>query len=108
MARTDQEALDAIATLLGTAEEWDSEMLELIANLVGATERPHPGDSEKTYRRDFLEATGRRVEAAYDSTPDDEADEACSECGEPTDDGEGYDGLCGSCADKAEAEGRWS
>ena len=27
----------------------------------------------------------------------------CTECGAPTDDGEGYDGLCGTCADKKEA-----
>jgi hypothetical protein len=31
-------------------------------------------------------------------------EEACSECGEPVDDGEGYDGLCGTCADKKENE----
>jgi len=40
--------------------------------------------------------------------PDDEAvcpecaAEKCSECGEPLDDGEGYDGKCGNCADRAE------
>jgi len=28
----------------------------------------------------------------------------CRECGEPNDDGEGWDGLCGNCADKAEGE----
>ena len=28
--------------------------------------------------------------------------ETCSECGVSLTDGEGYDGLCGSCADKAE------
>jgi NMD protein affecting ribosome stability and mRNA decay len=26
----------------------------------------------------------------------------CSQCGQPTDNGEGYDGLCGSCADRLE------
>lgn len=32
----------------------------------------------------------------------------CDECGKPNaDNGEGYDGLCGDCADKAEAEGKW-
>lgn len=30
-------------------------------------------------------------------------DDVCSECGADLDDGEGYDGLCGTCADKAEA-----
>lgn len=28
----------------------------------------------------------------------------CRECGEPNDNGEGWDGLCGNCADRAEAE----
>lgn len=27
-------------------------------------------------------------------------DPACDFCGEPNDDGEGYDGLCGNCADR--------
>lgn len=30
--------------------------------------------------------------------------EVCRECGEPNDDGEGWNGLCGNCADKAENE----
>ena len=36
--------------------------------------------------------------------------ERCDECGDPLSDseGEGYDGLCGTCADKAEDEGRWA
>jgi hypothetical protein len=29
---------------------------------------------------------------------------ACSECGDPTDDGEGWDGRCGNCADALENE----
>lgn len=32
----------------------------------------------------------------------------CSRCGESNDDGEGYDGLCGDCADVAEADGEWN
>ena len=28
--------------------------------------------------------------------------EPCDECGEPADDGEGWNGLCGNCADKAD------
>jgi hypothetical protein len=35
----------------------------------------------------------------------DEGD-SCEECGEPVD-GDGYDGLCGNCADRADQEGRW-
>lgn len=38
-----------------------------------------------------------------------ELDDLCSRCmTETLDDGEGYDGLCGSCADQAERSGRWS
>ncbi|MFP3609228.1 hypothetical protein SB778_03825 [Paraburkholderia sp. SIMBA_050] len=29
-----------------------------------------------------------------------EDDDACRECGEANDNGEGYDGLCGNCADR--------
>jgi hypothetical protein len=45
--------------------------------------------------------------AVYEASDDDE-DEKCDECDGSLDDNEGYDGLCGSCADKAEEEGRWS
>lgn len=34
-----------------------------------------------------------------DDDLDDDLDDACSECGAPLDDGEGYDGRCGTCAD---------
>lgn len=36
------------------------------------------------------------------------AEDRCSECGASLEDNEGYDGLCGNHADKAEREGRWS
>jgi hypothetical protein len=39
---------------------------------------------------------------------DDAPIECCSECGAPLDDGEGYDGLCGTHADVAETAGAWS
>lgn len=68
-AAQDQDALDAIATMLGTRAEWSSgaDMLEDIANVIG-TVRPHPGDSDTTYRREFWEATGRAVDAGWDSS----------------------------------------
>lgn len=37
------------------------------------------------------------------SLPTDEADN-CLECGQPADNGEGWNGLCGSCADRMENE----
>ena len=32
---------------------------------------------------------------------------AAEGCDERNDDGEGYDGYCGNCADRLEAEGHW-
>lgn len=48
------------------------------------------------------------VGPAIDEMQDDIRENHCSECGASLDDGEGYDGLCGNCADRAEAAGRWS
>ncbi len=42
-----------------------------------------------------------RLHGQPDSAEEDNPD-ACRECGAPTDNGEGYDGLCGNCADKAD------
>jgi hypothetical protein len=36
-----------------------------------------------------------------DVVVDDVVDDVCRECGGRNDDGEGFDGLCGSCADRA-------
>jgi len=41
----------------------------------------------------------RDVEAAVEE----ELSDYCRQCGAGTDDGEGYDGLCGNCADKKES-----
>lgn len=58
-----------------------------------------------------IESARKIIEAIADNpytlTPDQWASEArqalkCRQCGEPTDNGEGWDGLCGNCADKAE------
>lgn len=51
---------------------------------------------------------GTIVEPAISDLEDDIRENHCSECGASLDDGEGYDGLCGNCADRAEAAGRWS
>ncbi len=42
---TDTQALNTIAAILGANSEWSSEMLEWIADVVGQTKRPHPGDT---------------------------------------------------------------
>ena len=46
----------------------------------------------------------RMVENFQDASGDDDDDEdSCYQCGASLDDGEGSDGLCGNCADQAEA-----
>jgi hypothetical protein len=73
---TDQQAVDAVATLLGTSAEWDdaADFLDDIANIVGQV-RPHPGDAAATYRNDFRKATGREVPIGWDFTDDDTDDD---------------------------------
>lgn len=61
---TDQDAVDAIATLLGTTAEWPVDMPEWIADIIGQV-RPHPGDASQTYAADFRAATGRNVPEEY-------------------------------------------
>lgn len=34
-------------------------------------------------------------------------EDCCRECGASLEDNEGYDGLCGDCADRAETAGEW-
>lgn len=46
-------------------------------------------------RQDWLD-----IRHHYDDGEPDSDDYVCSECGAPTDDGEGWDGLCGNCADR--------
>lgn len=69
----DRDAIDKLATLLGTSAEWDSDTLDEVARIVN-TVRPNVGDAAGTYADDFKRATGRPVQARYDNTPsDDEA-----------------------------------
>jgi hypothetical protein len=67
---TDQQALDAIATLLGTSEHWRADSLEEIGTIVSRTERPHPGNDARTYAQEFRIRLGRSVPPEYDSTPE--------------------------------------
>jgi hypothetical protein len=41
---TDTQAINHIAALLGASEEWDSGMIESVAQFVGWTGRPRVGD----------------------------------------------------------------
>ncbi len=51
--------------------------------------------------------TDRLIDPAWrqQEPPDyeDPSDDDCRICGAPTDDGEGWDGLCGNCADPEES-----
>lgn len=66
-----------------------------------------------TYSARYIDADG---EAAWgslivedgNSYLDTDDEDLCSRCGASLDNGEGYDGLCGNCADRAENEGRWA
>jgi len=58
--------VDAIATLLGTAEAWEVEDLEIVAELVSFT-RLHPGTVPgKWYADAFRRESGRDVVPGYD------------------------------------------
>lgn len=56
-------------------------------------------DRESFWNRAWLDGAREH----YDQGEPDDDDFACRECGGPTDDGEGWDGLCGDCADRREA-----
>jgi hypothetical protein len=64
-------------------------------------------ESWKTYKVAFLNDRGwlrtrQRVRELL-ALADDDTDSRCRICGEPNDDGEGWDSMCGSCADRAES-----
>lgn len=42
----DEQAVDMIATMLGTTPEWPTDFLERIADIIATTGRPHPGDQD--------------------------------------------------------------
>ena len=43
---------------------------------------------------------GRRPKRKRAAEPESDPNPPCRNCGSPTDDGEGWDGLCGNCADR--------
>lgn len=100
------EAIAESLTAAGALTEWDSETIEHVLSpfesvlsraglpWIGST-----GADGESLRYWAGEARRRGIETDAD---------LCDECDEMLDDGEGYDGLCGSCADVAEAAGRWS
>ncbi|CAM5530540.1 hypothetical protein [Leifsonia shinshuensis] len=98
--------LDSIAALMGARARWDgaADLLDEImveVNAARAAGVPTPSEPHSL-------GYWRRIADAYSIEHDGPgAEDGCTECGEPTGDNEGYDGLCGQCADRAEVEGRW-
>jgi len=70
MNNDDTLAIDKIATLLGTSDDWKgADYLEMIAGIVGSV-RPHPGNLDgNAYAEVFRQVTGREVNAKYDERP---------------------------------------
>lgn len=100
------EAIADALTSAGALTEWDSQTIELVlepfASIVSKAGLPWVGNtgSDPASRRYWaVEARRRGMETDID---------LCTECIEPLDDGEGYDGLCGNCADIADAGCRWT
>jgi hypothetical protein len=57
---------------------------------------------ETAYFRSHVDDGPVAEAMGYDRDEDEDEFNTCTECGEPNDDGEGWNGLCGNCADKAE------
>lgn len=91
------------------------------AIMTGAVRARTPAQAEVEVRKQAFEEgwhdSEHTCEIAISAVPDDATftvaegdfgavilEETCSECGEPCDDGEGWDGMCGNCADKADSE----
>lgn len=99
-------ALAESLTAAGALTEWDAETIEHVLypfkRIVEAAGMPWVGSTggdSDALRFWVKEARERGIETDVES---------CDECDELLDDGEGYDGLCGTCADRAEEAGRWS
>jgi|SRR5699024_5137839 len=62
---TDEQVVDAIATVLGTSAEWGADHLDAITTLIAGV-RPHPGDRRPLeYAADFAISTGRALVSAW-------------------------------------------
>ncbi len=56
------------------------------------------------YDGEWMHVFNDRFAGTEDHEPSPAYEQWCSQCGAPLDDGEGYDGSCGNCADRAEAK----
>jgi len=69
----------------------------------------HPNHSPDEWQYEVANGDSRQsyvdwVNSQIEQAEDDMELDTCTQCGEPDDDGEGWDGLCGSCADRHQAE----
>ncbi|MEA5456730.1 hypothetical protein SPF06_18560 [Sinomonas sp. JGH33] len=91
---------------LGSKTEWNGgDFLEGFALDARKLGLPRVGDQSREELRAW-----RSLALALGHDADALGFDPCSECGDDLEDsaGEGYDGLCGDCADQAERQGRWS
>lgn len=67
------------------------------------TKRGRPRVSHTTVQKIRRNERWKHDGSAWDEAPSpaavDDGDDVCRRCGEANDDGEGWDGLCGNCAD---------
>ena len=64
----DQTIIDRIATVLATSDDWDADVVNEVAILIGVV-RPDPGvdeDGVDQWVDDFRAATGREIEPYFD------------------------------------------
>lgn len=85
-----------VAATLGANPEWDSpaDYLEWFAEKAGSAFGVSVGDQDAATLK-FWRGIADRFGVYYEDN-----DELCRERGEFNDDGEGWDGYCGDCADK--------
>lgn len=58
---SDTLTLDRLAVYLGSADDWNGgDVCEMVAEMIAATGRPHPGESQgRAYVKALARATGR-------------------------------------------------
>lgn len=63
---TDREALDALALFMARPGQWNGgDVCEVAAEVIGATGRPHPGDSDYDTVDGVIDESGEEVSPEY-------------------------------------------
>jgi len=91
----------ALRVFQAVRQTQDGAFREYNGQRVTISEMEHFEDTPE-YDDDAIESL---IDKVYEMHAPEEDENACRDCGEHYDDGgDGYDGLCPSCADKAESE----